>query len=109
MQVLTDLPWYQQGSAIIEPIDEFPEAKLEPIEDRCLSHGENGHQHIAVNPLVTLFMVDQLTKVMEVPEGGTDIECEVHGPMKNLPAGKYRVTTVNEEDHFAKQTHKVID
>ena len=45
---------------------------------------------------------------LRVGPGGAEITHEEHGPVR-VPQGEYRVTRVQEYDHFAEEARRVVD
>lgn len=70
-----------------------------------LARGEvTGHSHVAAGVGLAF---DEATKVLTVPRGAT-VSHEEHGAVR-LPAGRYKVGLVREEDPFNTELRPVRD
>jgi len=70
-----------------------------------LARGEvTGHSHVAAGPGL---LFDEATKTLTVPRSAT-VTHEEHGTVR-LPAGKFRVGIVQEQDPYLQELRKVRD
>jgi hypothetical protein len=98
--------WYQQGDVTIKPVDAIP-AGATASESRVLAEGEaTGHKHLAEAEDVKLY-IHEGALYMHAPNGTTVVHEEHHAVA--IPPGDYLIGIVREFDHFAEESHRVID
>lgn len=97
----------QQGDVLMERVDNMPR-KAKKLNHRTLREGEaTGHAHRAVAEDVTLFIGEGNVLYMNAPTGTTVVH-EEHNAIE-VPPGTYRVSGVQEYDHFLEETRDVLD
>jgi hypothetical protein len=97
----------QQGDVLMERVDSIP-SKAKALPHRTLREGEaTGHAHRAAAEDVTLFIGEGNTLYMNAPNGTTVVH-EEHNPIE-VPPGTYRVSGVQEYDHFLEEARDVVD
>ena len=91
----------------MEQVDLVPKS-AKKLGHRTLREGEaTGHAHVAVAEDVTLFIGDDNALYMKAPSGTTVVH-EEHNPI-TVPPGIYRVSGVQEYDHFLEESREVVD
>lgn len=104
---------FQQGDVLIETVSSIPSTAKKAQRDGrgrlILAEGEvTGHAHAISSSTATLFEVGDSSEKYLSTTSDTVVEHEEHGNI-TLPKGDYKISIVQEYDHFAEEAREVRD